>query len=1341
MIDVTDSVGSVTVGNHNYPYGKNMSSGITFIVDVELTDAVTYQWYVSSDSGATYSEIAGKSGNLSGTEASFETVFSGGELASERWYKCRFNGDVNSETEAVMVYSANGRYYISNGQMAYSILSGTTFDVIGKYKGSWIRQTSYDYYWNWWTKSEADPAPIGVGGTSPTSNASLLSNKVWFERNDYNGSENNTSEGGAHAMYFASTLGADQRAFSFGCDVMIRSNDAAPATAITNSSGRLQQIQLVDAESLEEATGESAAIVINTKQSLPDKYYVGYWRNRIFFGFGTASDSNNTSYASYYTYDSYGHVTQVTNTDSGITVSWTNLEPGSTITYGFNLGTVAQTGAVTGAVNYEEETIEDLDPNTPYDITIHHEDGSDEVITVTTDENGKLPFEGDDDNDDPYSLLGEDITINKHGSTDNPMDVEIADRPEAQDAETGGTDDQTDATKPSEVGSDTIVTTETTISLNIDPDDATRLSQDYRIYDEDEQEISGKGWVHPGTDGTVVFSGLTPDTVYIIKSRIPATSSTPASTVSAGVQARTIGTINVTIPSERTFVYDGNPHAVAAIATPDDATITYTTDMNEAYGATVPSFINAGEYTVYYKATKDGCRTTYGSYVVTVNKQPVEGEFIVQEEAVPTEVTEGMIIDLSDYLVDGATLKESVVTGDLNGKVAVDTLNGNNLVYDVAGESQEDTTGTLTLTIASTNFRDYQITIPLRSGPNVITAAINYEDEKIEDLKPNTEYEIEIDNGDGTTDTITVTSDENGKIDLVGTDDGGEDYDLIGKQIEVNRPGHRSEPYVADVEGRQNAVNVNTDGTDDDNTYVSKPSELGKDVIVTTDNSVTLYVDPENEERMVQKYRIYDEYGNEIPGQSWVAPDENGVVKFTDLEPSKNYIIRSFKPATSNAPASIPSSGIRVKTVNTVEVSGNPESSYTYDGQPHSFPVTAKPNDATVLYSLSPDAEYSAKVPEFTDAGEYTIYYMITKPGYRPTYGSYVVTINKAPVENVEIKEELEISIEPENGLTLNLADYLVDGAEFIGSSIADDLSKNLTFGGVVENHLVYNIIDDSIAGETGTLTLNIRSSNYGDYQIIIPLKAVKKSTDVVFDASEMPKNAGTSVVKCDNLSEFTEQQDEDIVQVVLAVKPEDEKVVDNRIVEAFKAICGSYYKGVDSVKLFREYLDVKVTKSVNGEAAVAVADVQRVLEIAVSFDLTGKYNPIVIRDHEGTVVRFKKLTEKPVSGFEDGTFYTDGKGIIYIYSRYFSTYSISYTTDPDFVAETEKGGTSYAQAEAELPKNTEMISPKTGEKNDYLLVMLIEAVVIGAFTLILSKRKKKRFNISGLTGGCKTLQ
>ena len=72
-----------------------------------------------------------------------------------------------------------------------------------------------------------------------------------------------------------------------------------------------------------------------------------------------------------------------------------------------------------------------------------------------------------------------------------------------------------------------------------------------------------------------------------------------------------------------TGYYDGNPHTIALTVTTEGVTITYATSENGTYSATLPSFTDAGTYTVYYLLEKENCETVGGSATVTIAKADV----------------------------------------------------------------------------------------------------------------------------------------------------------------------------------------------------------------------------------------------------------------------------------------------------------------------------------------------------------------------------------------------------------------------------------------------------------------------------------------------------------------------------------------------------------------------------------------------------------------------------------------------------------------------------------------------------------------------------------------------
>ena len=90
-----------------------------------------------------------------------------------------------------------------------------------------------------------------------------------------------------------------------------------------------------------------------------------------------------------------------------------------------------------------------------------------------------------------------------------------------------------------------------------------------------------------------------------------------------------------------------------------------------------------------------------------------------------------------------------------------------------------------------------------------------------------------------------------------------------------------------------------------------------------------------------------------------------------------------------------------------------------YDGQSHGITVAA-PAGAAVTYSDAQDGTYQDTSPVYKDAGEYAVYYRVTKDGASPVAGSAVVRIMKAT-----LAPELELVDRHNVSQILNIWTYL----------------------------------------------------------------------------------------------------------------------------------------------------------------------------------------------------------------------------------------------------------------------------------------------------------------------------
>lgn len=74
-----------------------------------------------------------------------------------------------------------------------------------------------------------------------------------------------------------------------------------------------------------------------------------------------------------------------------------------------------------------------------------------------------------------------------------------------------------------------------------------------------------------------------------------------------------------------------------------------------------------------------------------------------------------------------------------------------------------------------------------------------------------------------------------------------------------------------------------------------------------------------------------------------------------------------------------------------------------YDGEPHSITVNA-PEGATVKYKKTEAGDYTLTAnPTYSDAGDYTVYYQVTKDNYEPETGSAGVEISACSINDATV--------------------------------------------------------------------------------------------------------------------------------------------------------------------------------------------------------------------------------------------------------------------------------------------------------------------------------------------------
>ncbi|MBQ9649924.1 MAG: Ig-like domain-containing protein [Prevotella sp.] len=177
----------------------------------------------------------------------------------------------------------------------------------------------------------------------------------------------------------------------------------------------------------------------------------------------------------------------------------------------------------------------------------------------------------------------------------------------------------------------------------------------------------------------------------------------------------------------------------------------------------------------------------------------------------------------------------------------------------------------------------------------------------------------------------------------------------------------------------------------------------------------------------------------------------------------------------------------------TIDVSASGFSG-TYDGQPHGISVTvASPTGAVVKYGTT-EGKYDLDTsPEYTDAGNYTVYYQVTKDKYTTVTGSAEVKISKADM-TVSATDYTGTYDEKAHGITV----IAPTGATVkYGTSASSCTEASLTYTDADTYTVYYEVTKDNYNTVTGSAEVKIAkaagSISYGDD------KVEKKVSDSAF--------------------------------------------------------------------------------------------------------------------------------------------------------------------------------------------------------------------------------------------------
>ena len=169
--------------------------------------------------------------------------------------------------------------------------------------------------------------------------------------------------------------------------------------------------------------------------------------------------------------------------------------------------------------------------------------------------------------------------------------------------------------------------------------------------------------------------------------------------------------------------------------------------------------------------------------------------------------------------------------------------------------------------------------------------------------------------------------------------------------------------------------------------------------------------------------------GNAPVSYSYAA---SGSTDFTATKPVNvgEYTVKATVPAISIYTAAEATASF---TITAATISGVTPTDYsgTYDGAAHTIGVTI-PEGATIMYGTAEGTYDKETAPSYTNAGEYTVYYQVTKANYNTVTGSAKVTINKKALTiTAEAKTKVYGEKDPE--LTYKV-EGLIEGESLTGA-------------------------------------------------------------------------------------------------------------------------------------------------------------------------------------------------------------------------------------------------------------------------------------------------------------------
>ena len=293
-------------------------------------------------------------------------------------------------------------------------------------------------------------------------------------------------------------------------------------------------------------------------------------------------------------------------------------------------------------------------------------------------------------------------------------------------------------------------------------------------------------------------------------------------------------------------------------------------------------------------------------------------------------------------------------------------------------------------------------------------------------------------------------------------------------------------------------------------------------------------------------------------------------------------------------------------------------------------------------------------ITDITLAGESINNYELADNGQQTLTTANII---KKEVTVTALKQTVAVNGEIENSVEYAALSGALEGHELAEITLTSGSTAKTTTEGVITPSGA-----KIVNGDTDV------TDNYDISYIDGVMTVTKAEAEVVLDNGDDEAPASVTAVEVPNLLELADEEAEEgkLVKVELSVKPVSENKVSSTTVSDVKEAVESLFAFVDKESVKVEYLEIDLTKYVDNVKESAISDTGTPLEIILTYDTSKAGNPVIIRNHEGTVTVFTQLSSRPTGSLTDATYYVEGNKI-YMYSQYFSDFAIAYSVEKTF--------------------------------------------------------------------------